>query len=68
MLLMARNRGRSYYREELLNHVWGDDYYGGTRTVDSHVKNIRDKLRGAGISRDPIVTVWGVGYKFEVKP
>ncbi|WP_233096014.1 response regulator transcription factor [Alicyclobacillus sp. SO9] len=67
LLLLAQNQGRSFQREDLLNRVWGSDYYGGTRTVDSHVKNIREKLREAGIAdQDPIRTVWGIGYKFEV--
>jgi two-component system response regulator ResD len=58
LLLLARNQGRSFQCEHLLNHIWGSDYYGGTRTVDSHVKNIREKLRDAGITdQEPIRTV-----------
>ncbi|KRQ86331.1 Transcriptional regulatory protein SrrA [Caloramator mitchellensis] len=51
-------------REQILNGVWGYDYYGDLRTVDTHVKNLREKL---GEYRDYIETVRGVGYKFEVK-
>ncbi len=66
--LLTRHVGRSFTREELLDRVWGMDFEGGTRTVDSHVKNIREKLRGAGASGELIVTVWGVGYRFEENP
>ena len=51
-------------REQILNGVWGYDYYGDLRTVDTHIKNLREKL---GEFRDYIETVRGVGYKFEVK-
>ncbi|RIV26652.1 DNA-binding response regulator [Alicyclobacillaceae bacterium I2511] len=63
--LLTRHVGRSFTREELLDRVWGMDFEGGTRTVDSHVKNIREKLRAAGAGGELIVTVWGVGYRFE---
>ncbi len=64
--LLAEHPKRTFPREEILERVWGIDYFGDTRTVDSHIKNIREKLRHAGISLDPIQTVWGIGYKFEV--
>ncbi len=64
--LLAEHPKRTFPREEILERVWGTDYFGDTRTVDSHIKNIREKLRHAGISLDPIQTVWGIGYKFEV--
>jgi two-component system response regulator ResD len=67
LLLLAQNKGRSFTREELLDRVWGADYYGGTRTVDTHVKNIREKFRDAGLPQNSIHTVWGIGYKFEVE-
>jgi two-component system response regulator ResD len=54
-----------YSREILLAQVWGDDYFGDFRTVDTHVKNVREKIRKAGLSYNPIQTVWGVGYKFK---
>lgn len=53
--------GVAFTRDQLLNHVWGYDFYGDTRTVDTHVKSLRDKL---GAYRDRIVTVWGTGYRF----
>lgn len=66
VVLLAKRPGRTYAREELLDLVWGPEYEGDMRTVDSHIKNIREKLRAGGIPPDSIVTVWGVGYKFEV--
>lgn len=62
---IAAQSRRAFSREELLNHIWGRDYYGDIRTVDTHVKNIRDKVRKAGLTYNPIQTVWGVGYKFQ---
>ena len=60
-----RNQGRILSREQLLNIAWGYDYEGDERTVDTHVKNLRSKLRGcAGC----IQTVYRVGYRFEVRP
>ena len=58
------NAGRVYSRELLLEMIWGADYMGDTRTVDSHVKNLREKLRKHGVDVDSVIkTVWGVGYK-----
>lgn len=54
-----------FSREILLDQIWGADYFGDMRTVDTHLKNIREKLRKAELSQIPIRTVWGVGYKFE---
>jgi len=56
---------RVFTREALLEQIWGRDYFGDIRTVDTHVKNIRDKSRKAGLKYNPIQTVWGVGYKFQ---
>ena len=67
LALLARSTGRSYSREQLLETVWGFDYYGDVRTVDTHVNRLRDKLRADG-APSYIKTVWGVGYKFEVEP
>ena len=67
VVLLTRHPGRTFPREEILERVWSGEYEGETRTVDSHVKNIREKLREAGVNPDPIKTVWGVGYKFEVE-
>ncbi|MEK8130569.1 response regulator transcription factor [Paenibacillus filicis] len=61
---MAEHPNRAFSREVLLEQVWGDDYFGDIRTVDTHVKNIREKLRQAGLNDTPVQTVWGVGYRF----
>lgn len=66
LTLLAKNVARSYSREQLLEMVWGFDYYGDVRTVDTHINRLRDKLRAAG-AENYIKTVWGVGYKFEVE-
>ncbi|MED4041155.1 response regulator transcription factor [Niallia taxi] len=65
LLVLAEQPRRAYQREDLLQKVWGSDYFGDFRTVDTHVKNIREKVRKAGLSFNPIQTVWGVGYKFQ---
>lgn len=62
---LAQHPNRAFTREGCLEQVWGHDYFGDTRTVDTHVKNVREKLRAAGLSYVPIQTVWGVGYKFQ---
>ena len=63
---LASNPNRVYTRDQLLDEVWGFDYYGDSRTVDVHIKRIREKLEN--ISENwALKTVWGVGYKFEVK-
>lgn len=59
---LSQNRGRVFSREQLLNRVWGVDYYGGSRTVDIHVRRLRMKL---GHAAEPIETVRGVGYKMK---
>lgn len=64
--LFARRPGKTFSREQTLERVWGYEYEGDARTVDSHVKNIREKLKTAGLVIDPIKTVWGIGYRFEV--
>ncbi len=56
-----------FTRDQLLEHVWGYDYYGDSRTVDVHVKRIREKLEGSEEYGWQIKTVWGVGYKFDVR-
>ena len=63
---LASNPNRVYTRDQLLDEVWGFDYYGDSRTVDVHVKRLREKLEGVSDSWE-LKTVWGVGYKFEVK-
>lgn len=59
---LVKNPNRVFTREQLLDHIWGFDYYGDTRTVDVHIKRLREKFS----QEDPweIKTVWGVGYKF----
>jgi DNA-binding response OmpR family regulator len=63
---LASNPNRVYTRDQLLDEVWGFEYYGDSRTVDVHVKRLREKLEGVS-DRWALKTVWGVGYKFEVK-
>ena len=63
---LASNPNRVYTRDQLLNEVWGFEYYGDSRTVDVHVKRLREKLEGVS-DKWSLKTVWGVGYKFEVK-
>ena len=63
---LASNPNRVFTRDQLLDEVWGFDYYGDSRTVDVHVKRLREKLSGAS-DKWELKTVWGVGYKFEVR-
>ena len=63
---LASNPNRVFTRDQLLDEVWGFDYYGDSRTVDVHVKRLREKLEGVS-DKWTLKTVWGVGYKFEVK-
>ena len=63
---LASNPNRVYTRDQLLEEVWGFEYYGDSRTVDVHVKRLREKLEGVS-DKWTLKTVWGVGYKFEVK-
>ena len=63
---LASNPNRVYTRDQLLDEVWGFEYYGDSRTVDVHVKRLREKLDGVS-DKWLLKTVWGVGYKFEVK-
>ena len=63
---LASNPNRVYTRDQLLDEVWGFDYYGDSRTVDVHVKRLREKLEGVS-DKWELRTVWGVGYKFETK-
>ncbi|CAM2859026.1 response regulator transcription factor [Hathewaya histolytica] len=65
LYFLALNKNKVFTREQLLCEVWGYDYPGDSRTVDVHVKRLREKLQGADSWQ--IETVWGVGYKFEVK-
>lgn len=62
---LASSPNRVYTRNQLLDEVWGFDYFGDSRTVDVHVKRLREKLEGVSDAWS-VKTVWGVGYKFEV--
>jgi DNA-binding response OmpR family regulator len=66
LFFLASNPNKVFTREQLLEHVWGFDFYGDSRTVDVHVKRVREKIDLEGQSWQ-LKTVWGVGYKFEVK-
>ncbi|MCL2078591.1 MAG: response regulator transcription factor [Oscillospiraceae bacterium] len=61
----ASSPNRVFTRNQLLDEVWGFDYYGDSRTVDVHIKRLREKLDGAS-DKWSLKTIWGVGYKFEV--
>ena len=63
---LASSPNRVYTRNQLLDEVWGFDYFGDSRTVDVHVKRLREKLEGVSDQWN-LKTVWGVGYKFEVQ-
>ncbi len=68
LYFLATNPNKVFTREQLLEMVWGFDYFGDSRTVDVHVKRLREKLELAGENQSwQLKTVWGVGYKFEVK-
>ncbi len=62
---LASSPNRVYTRNQLLDEVWGFDYFGDSRTVDVHIKRLREKLEGVS-EQWSVKTVWGVGYKFEV--
>lgn len=62
---LASHPNQVFTREQLLDHIWGYEYYGDTRTVDVHIKRLREKIKDH--SDWSLSTVWGIGYKFEVK-
>ena len=62
---LASNPNKVFTRDQLLDEVWGFEYYGDSRTIDVHVKRLREKLEGVS-DKWHLKTVWGVGYKFEV--
>lgn len=66
LYFLASSPNRVFTRAQLLDEVWGFDYFGDTRTVDVHVKRLREKLEGVS-DKWELKTVWGVGYKFETK-
>ena len=63
---LASNPNRVFTRDQLLDEVWGFDYYGDSRTVDVHIKRLREKLEGVS-DKWELKTVWSVGYKFQTK-
>ncbi len=64
LMYFAENQGIALSREKILNNVWNYDYFGDARTIDTHVKKLRNKLGDRG---NYIKTIWGMGYKFEVE-
>ncbi len=66
LYFLASHPGAVFTREQLLEQVWGYDFFGDSRTVDVHIKRLREKLDGESLGWN-LKTVWGVGYKFEVK-
>ena len=67
LYFLAAHQNRVFTREQLLEQVWGFDFFGDSRTVDVHIKRLREKLPGCENLGWSIRTVWSVGYKFEVK-
>lgn len=65
LYLLASNPDRVFSRDYLLNRLWGDDYSGFERTIDTHIQRLRRKLGGTGSVADRITTLWGVGYKYD---
>ena len=65
LYFLASSPNQVFTREQLLDHIWGYEYIGDTRTVDVHVKRLREKIKDHG--NWSLSTVWGIGYKFEVK-
>lgn len=65
LYLLASHPGRVFSRNYLLDRLWGDTYTGFERTVDTHIQRLRRKLGGAGSVSERIVTLWGVGYKYD---
>ena len=66
LFFLASNPNKVYTRDQLLEYIWGYDFFGDSRTVDVHVKRLREKVSAAS-ELWQIKTVWGIGYKFEVK-
>lgn len=60
LIFLSRNLGQVFNREQLLNSVWGYDFFGDSRTIDTHIKKLREKLK---FCEEHLITVWGVGYK-----
>ncbi|MHB8918523.1 MAG: response regulator transcription factor [Desulfocucumaceae bacterium] len=67
LLQLARHPGRVFTRDQLLEQVWGYDFFGEARTVDTHITRLREKMARVSGDHHYIATIWGIGYKFEVK-
>ena len=65
LYFLASSPNHVFTREQLLDHIWGYEYIGDTRTVDVHIKRLREKIKDHETWR--IATIWGIGYKFEVR-
>lgn len=65
LYFLAASPNQVFTREQLLDHIWGYEYIGDTRTVDVHIKRLREKIKDH--PQWSLSTVWGIGYKFEVK-
>ena len=65
LYFLASSPNQVFTREQLLDHIWGYEYIGDTRTVDVHIKRLREKIKGN--DKWALTTVWGIGYKFELK-
>ncbi|MBM4764620.1 response regulator transcription factor [Bacillus sp. B15-48] len=63
--VLMNHKGKALSREQLVEQIWGIEFKGEDRTVDSHIRNLRDKLKAAGVDKSFIKTVWGIGYKID---
>ena len=61
---LAQNRGQTFSKEQLYEHIWGYDEMGEARTIAEHIKNIRKKMLNIGENKEYIITVWGIGYRW----
>lgn len=68
LLLLASNPGKVFTREELLETIWGYEYFGDLRTVDVHIRRLREKIERDSSQAEYILTKWGVGYYFRSRP
>jgi two-component system response regulator ResD len=64
LVFLCKNPGQVFSREQVLNTVWGYDFIGDSRTIDTHIKKLREKIK---FCEEHLVTVWGVGYKFDIR-
>lgn len=64
---LAASPNETFTRNQLLQKIWGHKYYGNTRTIDTHIKRIRQRLNAPSYAKWEIITVWGTGYRFQIK-